>query len=172
MRLHAAGWLGPRDEAFFHEQVDKLRAPDWTKRFHYAGIVDRQQKLAFLRDLDLLSVPTVYHEPKGLFVLEAWASGLPVIQPDHGAFPELLAGAAAGRLVRPGDVGHLTEVLCELLLDGTARHALGANGKLAVRRSFSAESAALRTLDVYSQILGIPSGVLPPTPATAASRAP
>jgi glycosyltransferase involved in cell wall biosynthesis len=95
----------------------------------------------------------VYQEPKGLFVLEAWASGLPVVQPDHGAFPELLAGVEGGRLVRPGDVSHLVEVLRELLLDGAARRALGANGQAVVRRSFAAEHAAQSTLDVYAKIL-------------------
>ena len=41
--------------------------------------------------LDLFSVPTVYAEPKGRYVLEALASGVPVVQPAHGAFPEMLA---------------------------------------------------------------------------------
>ena len=153
VRLHAAGWLGARDEAYFRQQVDKLARAGLTDRFHYAGAVERQEKLGFFGAIDVLSVPTVYQEPKGLYVLEAWASGLPVVQPDHGAFPELLGGADAGRLVRPNDVGQLTDVLGELLRDGAKRRALGANGQALVRRSFSAEHAAQSTLDVYGKSL-------------------
>jgi glycosyltransferase involved in cell wall biosynthesis len=160
-RLHAAGWLGGRDEAFFQEQVRKLERAGLNERFRYAGVVDRRQKLEFLRELDVLSVPTVYHDPKGLFVLEAWASGLPVVQPDHGAFPELLAGFDAGRLVRPGDAAHLAETLHALLSDGETRRALGQNGRAAVERSYSAEAAAARTLDVYRRFTPISPGTQP-----------
>ena len=133
IRLHAAGWLGRRDEDFFRQQIQKIERAGLADRFHYAGSVERRQKLAFFGAIDVLSVPTVYQDPKGLFVLEAWASGLPVVQPAHGAFPELFSGVAGGRLVRPGDVGHLTDALAELLSDGDLRLA-GRNGQQAVRR--------------------------------------
>ena len=45
--------------------------------FTYRGAVDRAGKLAFLRSLDVLSVPATYDEPKGVFLLEAMASGVP-----------------------------------------------------------------------------------------------
>ena len=63
----------------------------------------------------MLSVPTTYREPKGLFVLEALAAGVPVVQPDHGAFPEVLAEVGGGLLHRPEDPQHLAERLHELL---------------------------------------------------------
>ncbi len=116
--------------------------------------MERREKLQFFGAIDLLSVPTAYQEPKGLFVLEAWASGLPVVQPAHGAFPELLAGVDGGRLVRPGDVGHLADALAELLSDGPLRRRLGANGQQAVRSRFTAEQAATATLEVYRRVLG------------------
>ena len=64
-------------------------------------IVDRQGKLDFLASLHALSVPTVYREPKGLFVLEALACGVPVVQPAHGAFPEMIERTGGGILVEP-----------------------------------------------------------------------
>ena len=39
-----------------------------------------------------------YHEPKGLYLLEAMASGVPVVQPNHGAFPEMLRKTGGGIL--------------------------------------------------------------------------
>ena len=58
--------------------------------FEYFGTVDRDSKARFLQSIDVLSVPSGYHEPKGLYLLEAMASGVPVVQPNHGAFPEML----------------------------------------------------------------------------------
>ncbi len=161
IRLHAAGWLGARDEDFYRQQVEKLRRAGLAERFHYAGALERREKLAFFGAIDLVSVPTVYQEPKGLFVLEAWASGLPVVQPAHGAFPELLADADAGRLVRPGDVDQLADVLGALLSDGSLRRALGANGQTVVRRRYSAQHAAAATLEVYRRILDRPPELAP-----------
>ena len=77
--------------------------------FRYRGALDREQKIDFLRGLDVFSVPTVYVEPKGLFLLEAMACGVPVVQPRHGAFPEMLAKTSGGILVEPDDTQSLAE---------------------------------------------------------------
>ena len=60
-------------------------------------------KVRFLQSIDVLSVPTTYREPKGLYVLEAWANGVPVVQPRHGSFPELIEATGGGLLVEPDD---------------------------------------------------------------------
>ena len=59
--------------------------------------------MRFLQGLDVLSVPTTYREPKGLYVLEALANGVPVVQPRHGSFPELIEATGGGLLVNPDD---------------------------------------------------------------------
>ena len=61
----------------------------------YRGEIDRAGKRAFLRELDVLSVPAIYDEPKGMFLLEAMASGVPVVQPRRGAFIEVVNKTAA-----------------------------------------------------------------------------
>ena len=153
VQLRAAGWLGPKDEAFFGEQLGRLRAAGLAERFRYDGVVERAEKLELLRSIDVLSVPTAYHEPKGIFVLEAWAAGVPVVQPAHGAFPELLAATGGGRLVEPSDPAALADAIMELLLNPAAARALGERGRLGVEQSFSAGEMAARTLDVYRRFL-------------------
>ena len=63
--------------------------PDCETEFEYRGELDRAQQGRIPAQLDVLSVPTTYREPKGLYVLEAMANGVPVVQPRHGAFPEI-----------------------------------------------------------------------------------
>ena len=57
--------------------------------------------MRFFQSIDVLSVPTTYREPKGLYILEAWANGVPVVQPRHGTFPELIEQTGGGLLVEP-----------------------------------------------------------------------
>jgi glycosyltransferase involved in cell wall biosynthesis len=76
-------------EEFWIEQTNKLASSGLDGRWEYCGSIDRRDKATFLNELDLFCVPTVYTEPKGLFLLEAVACGVPYLQPRHGAFPEI-----------------------------------------------------------------------------------
>jgi glycosyltransferase involved in cell wall biosynthesis len=151
-RLHIAGWLGPQHRKYAQEQFSKLRAAGLEEYFQYFGEVDRPAKLKFLRGIDVLSVPTVYREPKGLFVLEALAAGVPVVQPAHGAFLELIAATGGGALCRPEDPDHLSETLHDLLQDGPRRKAFGEQGQAVVLGSLSATRIAQRTLDLLQRV--------------------
>ena len=127
-RLWIAGWLGNHRQAYAEEQFEKLRQAGLGDRFKYFGEVDRHQKVDFLREIDILSVPTVYHEPKGLFALEAMACGVPCVLPSHGAFPELIHDTQAGKLFTPEDPVALADHLESLIRDPDLRRELGENG--------------------------------------------
>ncbi len=154
VRLRIAGSLGGENRAYAQEQFDKLSRAGLAHAMEYVGEVDRQEKLDFLDGLDVFSVPSTCHEPKGIFVLEALAAGVPVVQPDRGTFRELVAATGGGRLFRPEDASHLAEVLTQLLRDDVARRRLGQAGREAVHRHFHADAMARATLDVYRQMLG------------------
>lgn len=148
-RLHLAGWLGKDDRQYVDQQFGKLRDHGLGDAFVYAGAVDRRQKIELLRGIDVLSVPTTYREPKGLYVLESLAAGVPVVQPDHGAFPELLAATGGGRLTAPNDPAALANELARLLADPAERRKLGRTGREAVLQRFNARKMAEETLAVY-----------------------
>jgi glycosyltransferase involved in cell wall biosynthesis len=123
-----------------------------SEQVEIIGTVDRQQKLAFLHSLDVFSVPTIYRDPKGLPVLEALASGVSVVQPDHGAFPELLAATGGGLLHKPEDPIDLSKKLALLLQDAELRQEMRQRGQTAVHTHFSAERMAMETVQVYQQV--------------------
>ena len=68
-RLEIAGWLGEQNRAYADAQFDKLRGAGLDDSYRYWGSVSREEKSKFLKEIDVLSVPTTYHDPKGLFVL-------------------------------------------------------------------------------------------------------
>jgi glycosyltransferase involved in cell wall biosynthesis len=147
-RLVAAGYLGARDKRYFTEL--SRAAADLGDAFQYAGSPpDHAGKVAFLKSLDVLSVPTVYREPKGLYVLEALANGVPVVQPRHGAFPELLEATGGGLLVNPGDPGDLARGLAELIVSPHRRLELAERGRAAVHLRFDPRTMAEATLRAF-----------------------
>lgn len=152
-RLRAAGWLGQSDRTFYQQQVAKIQKAGLESAFDYAGVVDRNQKFQFFREIDVLCVPTTYREPKGIFALEAMASGVPVVLPAHGAFPELISQTEGGVLFPANDIDALLRSLHALLTDPQACRRIGDLGRQRVLGDFTAEAMARQTIDVYRQVL-------------------
>ena len=65
--LEVAGYLAPEHRDYLRGIERTLRDAGLASEFHYRGVLDRAQKLEFLRNLDVLSVPGTYDEPKGIF---------------------------------------------------------------------------------------------------------
>ena len=151
-RLRIAGWLGSQNRQYAEEAFAKLRTAGLKDAFTYVGEVDRRGKLAFLQSIDVLAVPTTYKEPKGIFVLEALASGVPVVAPEHGSFPETLAELGGGLLHRPEDPQHLAERLHELLTNPDLRQQLALAGQTAVTARRDIRHAAEATIVVYRKL--------------------
>jgi glycosyltransferase involved in cell wall biosynthesis len=152
IRLRIAGWLGDHNRKYVDEQKAKLHKAELTSNVDFVGEVDRRGKLEFLRSIDLLCVPTTYREPKGIFVLEALAAGVPVVQPAHGAFPELIARTGGGVLAPPEDPVALAEKFLELLGNVDQRNSLSRAGQDTVHREFTAERMAENTLAALQRI--------------------
>jgi glycosyltransferase involved in cell wall biosynthesis len=153
-RLRVAGHLTERDQPFLMQLQAQWEALGKQYPFEYIGEVDHAGKLAFLRTLDILSVPTTYPEPKGLYVLEACAAGVPVVQPRHGSFPELIEMTGGGLLVKPDDPADLALGLQRSLLDADLRKSMGDRGRAAVQQFFTAERMARETARVFDEVVG------------------
>lgn len=151
--LQIAGWLGKQHEAYAATQFAKLDQAGLGDRYRYLGTIDRATKQQWLSQLDLFSVPTVYQEPKGLYVLEALAAGAPVVLPRHGAFPELVQATGGGQLVTPDDPAALAAALHRLIGDTAQRRQLARDGQRAVHTRFNAQAMAQETLDAFREIL-------------------
>jgi glycosyltransferase involved in cell wall biosynthesis len=150
-RLEVAGYLAPDQQKYLKDAQRRLTKAGLGGEFHYHGAPDREEKIKFLRSLDVLSVPTVYVEPKGLFVLEAMACGVPVVEPRHGAFIEMIEKTSAGLLVEPDNIDSLAEGLYKLWRYPGMRLELGQNGLEGVRQHYSIAQSADRMLEAYER---------------------
>jgi glycosyltransferase involved in cell wall biosynthesis len=149
----AAGYLGRAEAPYLEKVKRRLEVAGLADEFTYHGAVDRDGKLAFLRTLDVMSVPATYDEPKGVFLLEAMASGVPVVQPRRGAFTEIVEKTDGGVLVAPDDPAALASGLYELWNDPARGDALGARGFDGVRAHYTIAHAADRQMQVYQALI-------------------
>jgi glycosyltransferase involved in cell wall biosynthesis len=152
VRLEAAGYLGPEHREYLRRIEQQMK--DWglAGEFNYRGVLDRRQKIEFLQGLDVLSVPATYDEPKGIFLLEAMACGVPVVQPRRGAFTEVIEKTGGGLLVEPDDPESLAGGLLRLCLDRGLAAELSANAFRGVREHYGVAAMATRALEVYGGI--------------------
>jgi glycosyltransferase involved in cell wall biosynthesis len=149
VRLEAAGYLAPAHEGYLGDVRRTLAGARALDDFRYRGAVDRDGKLAFLREVDVVSVPTTFNDSKGFPLLEAMASGVPVVQPRRGSFTEIVEKTGGGLLVRPDDVDGLAEGLHTLWRDRALRTELGRRGHEGVRQHYTIQRAVDTLLKVY-----------------------
>lgn len=152
-RLEVAGYLGEEHKGYLAGVERRLREAGLDAEFHYRGALDREGKIEFLRGLDVLSVPATYDEPKGIFLLEAMACGVPVVQPRRGAFTEVVEQTGGGLLVEPDDAGALAAGLLRVKEDAALASELSANAYANVRRHYLVAQMADRALEVYEELL-------------------
>jgi len=153
-RLVAGGYLLDEHRGYLQGIERELADAGLRDHFTYAGAVDRAGKIALLQSFDVLSVPTGYHEPKGLFLLEAMANAVPVVQPAHGAFPEILERTGGGVLVPPGEPDTLAAAILRVLTDREHAARLGSSGARSVRQQYSAERMGEAAEALYEKLLG------------------
>ena len=155
IKLKVAGWLSPENESYASDQWAKLEAAGLQEGedYQYLGAINREEKLAFFDLIDVLSVPTDYLEPKGLYALEALAAGVPVVLPSHGAFPELISSSGGGVLCKPHDKHDLANCLLALLDDPDRMKALAKSGQDYVHDHRNAETMATATSELIKKFV-------------------
>ena len=153
MRFDAAGYMWQAQAPYLAGVKARLAGAGLADEFMYHGSVDRDAKLAFLRSLDVLSVPAPYDEPKGVSILEAMAVGVPVAQPRRGAFTEMVEKTGGGLLVPPDDPDALAGALHDLWADRALNDRLGERGFAGVREHYDIVKSTDRLMDVYSDVV-------------------
>ena len=153
MKLRIAGWLGPQYQQYADEQFEKLKNAGLESHYEYVGAIDRDQKIEFLHSLDLFSVPTEFLEPKALYALESLAAGVPVIAPDHGAFPELARSTGGVRLFAARNATALADAIEVLACDPKMRIQVGQQGQASVFNDRNSRVMARTTGEVLVQII-------------------
>ena len=151
-RLKIGGSQTEADRTFVNELRERVRQAGIANAVEFLPNLTHPEKQQFLRGLTVLSVPTRAGEAFGLFVLESLASGVPVVQPDNGAFPELIELTGGGVLFAHDDTNSLADALERLLLDPAQAAELGRSGREIVNARFTSDAMAGNFEELLKQL--------------------
>ncbi len=141
LKLKVGGGCGPSDEAFVAQLKAHLRRAGCLEDVTFHPNLTREEKVSFLQSLTVFSVPALYGEGFGLYLIEVLAAGVPVVQPRHAAFPELVE-ATGGGVIAEANAAALATGIEGLLLDPARLRSLGDAGRKAVGERFTMEQMA------------------------------
>jgi glycosyltransferase involved in cell wall biosynthesis len=153
VKLRVAGTTISADGPFVNRLRDRLAECGLAGDAEFLPNITLAQKQEFLRMVTVLSVPALYGESFGLYVLEALAAGVPVVQPRHAAFPELMEATGGGVLWEPDKAETLSAALENLLLDPDHVRSLGERGRRAVIERFGVDRMAREVAGVCEAVL-------------------
>jgi glycosyltransferase involved in cell wall biosynthesis len=151
-KLHLAGAKTTIDGEFIDQQKRKLDDAGLLDDVEITPNLSSEAKLEFLQSLSVFSVPAMYGESFGLYLLEAMACEVPVVQPNHAAFPEILEKTGGGLLYDPEDPANLADSLEMMLSLEERRRKLGFEGGQRARKYFTAERMSTEIAAIYETV--------------------
>jgi len=140
---------------------DSQYIKDIRKKLKNNGLIDSvdfhedfvgEGRREFFSKVSVVSVPVRNGEAFGIYLLESMASGVPVVQPSLGAFPEIISKAEGGLLYEPNSAVQLADTLTGLLSDPDMLKKLSIQGKQGVENYFDIARHSDEMIDVYKLI--------------------
>jgi glycosyltransferase involved in cell wall biosynthesis len=156
LRLHIAGGSTADDAPFLEGLGRALEARGVSGDVQFFEGLDLESRREFLKSVTVLSVPVPSGSAFGLYLLESLASGVPVVEPNAGSYPEILEATGGGVLYDPGDPAALPKALGDLLSDRRRLETLGRQGREAVERRFNLGTLAREMREVYRGVVKTP----------------
>jgi glycosyltransferase involved in cell wall biosynthesis len=152
LKLRATGGQLGSDVEFVVGLKAKLAEHGIEADAEFIDGFDPSGRSEFLQSLTVLSVPATQGEAFGMYIVEALAARVPVVQPNVGGFPEVIEATGGGLLYDATEPNALAATLESLLLDPNRVRTLGETGRRAVFESFPIDRMAEDMVRVYESI--------------------
>ncbi|NQU66492.1 MAG: glycosyltransferase family 4 protein [Candidatus Marinimicrobia bacterium] len=153
LKLLLTGGITDDDTTFLEQTKTKLKQANCLENVTIIENYDRQSRIDYLSRLTLLSVPMIKGEAFGLFQLEALAAGVPIVQPQVGAFPEIIEKTGGGITYYPNSPEKLAEAIDGLLADPKRLKSMSETGRTNVETNFSNIKMASRLIEIYNKVI-------------------
>jgi len=153
LKLRIAGGKTADDKPFIKKIRLRLTKQKIDADVEFLPNLIRKDRMAFLQSLSILSVPAEHREAFGIYVIEALASGVPVVQPRQGAFPELLEATGGGVLYEPNNPDALATAIETFLLNPDRARKIGKQGRKVVLENFTVDRMAHGVVKILEDII-------------------
>jgi len=152
LKLKATGGMSGDDTTFIQKQINKLKQKYMAHDFEIHDDFSLAGLQHFFDSVQVMSVPVLKGEAFGLYQLEALASGVPLVQPDLGAFPEIISATGGGLIYKPNTAYALAGKLSEILQDPAKLEALSLAGRKAVEEHFNSSKLSEQMVGIYKTL--------------------
>jgi glycosyltransferase involved in cell wall biosynthesis len=154
LRLHMTGGATAADAPVLRSLRRRFAAAGLSDRLFIEPAFDPLSRRRFLEGVTVLSVPVPRGEAFGLFMLEAMAAGVPVVQPRLGGFTELVEDTGGGILYEPNTASALAQALSSILADRGRTRDMGLAGRQAVVTRYSSAAMAEAMESAFAHAAG------------------
>lgn len=153
LRLVLTGGSTGDDRKFLSEQRGKLREAGILGQVEFHEDFEEEGLREYFRKVSVVSVPVHRGEAFGIYQLECMISGVPVVQPALGAFPEIVELSGGGLIYQNNTPEALAKALMGLLDDPEQLARLSEAGHKGVQKHFHIEHQARRMMEVYQEAI-------------------
>tara|TARA_R110001583_G_scaffold21807_1_gene82458 strand:+ start:3971 stop:5266 length:1296 start_codon:yes stop_codon:yes gene_type:complete len=153
VKLILTGGSTGDDKPIIKQVKQKLKAEGLTNQVEFHEDFDGEGRHDFFAKVKMISVPVRNGEAFGLYLLESMASGVPVVQPKLGAFPEIVEKSNGGIIYENNSPEELAITLQDLLNKEDKLQELSLNARKGVEKAFNIYDQADKLISIYSMFL-------------------
>ncbi len=151
-KLRLSGGMTGDDRPFINKQIKKFKKSNFFQDVEFVDDFYGEALDNFFAGLSVLTVPVIKGEAFGLYQLEAMASGIPVVQPALGAFPEVVEVTGGGVIYAPNTPEALAEKLTEVLSQPEKLIQMSVAGRKAIEEKFNNKVLTLNMVKIYEKV--------------------
>lgn len=151
--LKVTGGKTADDDKFLQKQIKKLEQKGFHHDIEFIDDFRTESLKHFFNKISVLTVPVLKGEAFGLYQLEALASGIPIVQPNLGAFPEIVKETQAGAIFEPNTPTALAAKLAEVLGNKEKLSAFSKNGRNSILNKYNTDITTKQMLDIYESVI-------------------
>lgn len=141
------------DKKFLADIRSRIREHGLHDQVEFHEDFEEEGLREYLEKVSVVSVPVRNGEAFGIYLLECMASGIPVVQPALGAFPEIVELTDGGLIYKENTPESLAQALEKLLSDPKEMDRLSRSGKEGVDKHFHIDVQAERMVEVYASAI-------------------
>ncbi len=153
VKLVVTGGSTAADAGFIRDIRRRIRKAGLSDEVDFHESFEGNGRTEFFRKVALGSVPVRNGEAFGFYLTELMASGIPVVQPALGAFPEIVRISAGGAIYEPNTPQKLAEIWAEILSDRNKLDELSIRARKGVEQSFNIRTQASEMVKIYQSLI-------------------
>ena len=152
-KLRLNGGMTADDKHFINKQIKKLKRKSYYKDVEVQDDFTSRNLSEFFRGLSVLSVPVLKGEAFGIYQIESMASGIPVVQPALGAFPEIIGTTGGGITYHPNSPSALASALNGLFSNPEQLQKMSTDGRNSIAINYNSGILTEQMIEVYNNVL-------------------